>query len=77
MQPLAPILTSDLFPDLRQELLDLLDSLTPDDWLAPTTPANGTPKMPRCTFLAATSAIFPGAAISIRFPLPSTTGTIS
>src|SRR5450755_2251628 len=37
MQPLAPILTSDLFPDLRQKLLDLLDSLTPNDWLAPTT----------------------------------------
>ena len=37
MKPLAPILTSDLFPELRGHLLSLLDDLAPDDWLAPTT----------------------------------------
>jgi len=36
MKPLAPILTSELFPELRGHLLSLLADLAPDDWLVPT-----------------------------------------
>jgi uncharacterized protein (TIGR03083 family) len=36
MNPLAPILVSDLFPELRSHLQSLLEGLAPDDWRAPT-----------------------------------------
>ncbi len=36
MQPLAPILTVHLFPELLAELLALLQSLTPEEWAKPT-----------------------------------------
>jgi uncharacterized protein (TIGR03083 family) len=44
MNPLAPILVSELFPELRTHLLSLLDSFTPDDWRAPTTAGQWTVK---------------------------------
>jgi uncharacterized protein (TIGR03083 family) len=44
MNPPAPILVSDLFPELRSHLLSLLDSLAPDDWRAPTTAGQWTVK---------------------------------
>ena len=31
-EPLAPIFTADLFPEIEQKLVDLLRSLTSDDW---------------------------------------------
>jgi len=31
-EPLAPIFTTDLFPEIEQKLVDLLRSLTSDDW---------------------------------------------
>ena len=36
MKPPEPIITVDLFPDLLEELLALLDSLSADDWKRPT-----------------------------------------
>jgi uncharacterized protein (TIGR03083 family) len=44
MNPLAPILVSGLFSELRGHLLSLLDSLAPDDWRAPTTAGQWTVK---------------------------------
>lgn len=36
MQPLTPIVTVHLFPELLAELLDLLQGLTPEEWAKPT-----------------------------------------
>jgi uncharacterized protein (TIGR03083 family) len=36
MQPVGPILTSELFPEVRGQLLLLLESLSEEEWLAPT-----------------------------------------
>ena len=36
LDPPAPVLTADLFPDLLDGLLDLLRSLSPEDWSRPT-----------------------------------------
>jgi uncharacterized protein (TIGR03083 family) len=42
MQPLQPIDTAPLFPELRDHLIALLRSLTPDDWQKPTTAGHWT-----------------------------------
>jgi uncharacterized protein (TIGR03083 family) len=36
MQPLGPIYTLDLFPEMQAQLLHLLSTLTPAEWAAPT-----------------------------------------
>ena len=36
MKPVEPIITTHLFPHLHAQLIPLLKSLTPDDWLKPT-----------------------------------------
>jgi uncharacterized protein (TIGR03083 family) len=36
MQPLGPIYTLDLFPEMQAQLLHLLSTLTPGEWAAPT-----------------------------------------
>ena len=36
MKELKPIMTTELFPELRQHLLSLLNSLTPEEWDRPT-----------------------------------------
>jgi uncharacterized protein (TIGR03083 family) len=36
MQPLGPIYTLDLFPEMQSQLLHLLSTLTPSEWAAPT-----------------------------------------
>ncbi len=44
MQPLLPIPTAHLFPELRQHLLALLADLSPGDWQKPTTAGQWTVK---------------------------------
>src|ERR1700753_355185 len=44
MQPLQPIATSTLFPEVRQLLLDLLADLSPAEWDLPTTAGQWTVK---------------------------------
>jgi hypothetical protein len=36
MQPVGPIYTLDLFPEMQTRLVRILSSLTPDGWGAPT-----------------------------------------